>query len=121
MPPMHETVPSRALGDMYSVLHGHCCSLRVGHVCAGAVAVDALGDGAAGAGHIYSGLHGQCCNLNWGMCAQVLSQWMPMEEEPQGRGAWGRRRTPQAAASVLLLIDSHPLVLNHMVRTPQKL
>ena len=51
------------------------------------------------------------------MCAQVLSQWMPADEEPQGRAAWGRRRTPQAAASVLLLIDSHPLVLNHMVRT----
>ena len=49
------------------------------------------------------------------LCAQVLSQWMPMDEEPRGRGAWGRRRTPQAAASVLLLIDSHPLVLNHMV------
>ncbi len=44
-----------------------------------------------------------------------------MEEEPQGRGAWGRRRTPQAAASVLLLIDSHPLVLNHMVSTPRNL
>ena len=49
------------------------------------------------------------------LCAQVLSQWMPMDEEPRGRGAWSRRRTPQAAASVLLLIDSHPLVLNHMV------
>ena len=49
------------------------------------------------------------------MCAQVLSQWMPMDEEPTGRGAWGRRRTPQVAASVLLLIDSHPLVLNFMV------
>lgn len=51
-----------------------------------------------------------------GMCMQVLSQWMPIEEEPTGRGAWGRRRTPQVAASVLLLIDSHPLVLGHMVR-----
>ncbi|CAK0786013.1 hypothetical protein CVIRNUC_009226 [Coccomyxa viridis] len=47
---------------------------------------------------------------------EVLSQWMPMDEEPTGRGAWGRRRTPQVAASVLLLIDSHPLVLNFMVR-----
>ena len=49
------------------------------------------------------------------MRSQVLSQWMPMDEEPTGRGAWGRRRTPQVAASVLLLIDSHPLVLNFMV------
>ena len=56
---------------------------------------------------------------SWGLHAQVLSQWMPMDEEPRGRGAWGRRRTPQAAASVLLLIDSHPLVLNHMVSALQ--
>lgn len=49
MSPMHETVPSQALRDMYLVLHGHCCDLR------------------------------------WGMCAQVLSQRMPMEMEPQGR------------------------------------
>jgi hypothetical protein len=40
---------------------------------------------------------------------------MPPEEETGGGASW-RRRTPAVAASVLLLMDSHPLVLQHMVR-----
>jgi hypothetical protein len=51
--------------------------------------------------------------------SQVLTVWMPPEEDEMAATAsWNRRRTPQVAQSVLLLIDSHPLVLGHMVRTP---
>lgn len=49
-------------------------------------------------------------------CAQVLTAWMPPEEEAGGGASW-RRRTPAVAQSVLLLMDSHPLVLGHMVRS----
>lgn len=46
---------------------------------------------------------------------QVLTTWMPQDEE--GGASWKSRRSTQVAASVLLLIDSHPLVLSNMVRT----
>ncbi len=39
---------------------------------------------------------------------------MPQEED--GGASWKSRRSTQVAASVLLLIDSHPLVLSNMVR-----
>lgn len=54
--------------------------------------------------------------LNAGGCAcvQVLTTWMPQDDE--GGASWKSRRSTQVAASVLLLIDSHPLVLSNMVR-----
>lgn len=48
-------------------------------------------------------------------CAQVLTTWMPQEED--SGASWKSRRSTQVAASVLLLIDSHPLVLSNMVST----
>lgn len=48
---------------------------------------------------------------------QVLTTWMPQDEEGAA-ASWKSRRSTQVAASVLLLVDSHPLVLQNMVRTP---
>ena len=50
-------------------------------------------------------------------CAKVLTTWMPQDED--GGASWKSRRSTQVAASVLLLIDSHPLVLSNMVRAWQ--
>jgi len=42
---------------------------------------------------------------------------MPQDEEGAA-ASWKSRRSTQVAASVLLLVDSHPLVLQNMARPP---
>ncbi|CAL8466128.1 g5664 [Coccomyxa elongata] len=50
---------------------------------------------------------------------EVLTTWMPQDEDVGA--SWKSRRSTQVAASVLLLVDSHPLVLQNMVRSVLRL
>ena len=50
-------------------------------------------------------------------CApQLLQLWMPNTEERETLGGGRRRRQQPVAASLALLIEAHPLVLQHLVR-----